>query len=60
MENNNSRIIIITGPTATGKTDISVDFATRFNGEIVISPSSSNARMCELRLPFRTVIEDED
>lgn len=35
MEKNNSRIIIITGPTATGKTDISVDFAVRFNGEIV-------------------------
>ncbi|MFC1493793.1 tRNA (adenosine(37)-N6)-dimethylallyltransferase MiaA [Thermodesulfobacteriota bacterium] len=35
MEKNNSRIIIITGPTAAGKTDVSVDLAVRFNGEIV-------------------------
>jgi len=35
MDKNNSKIIIITGPTATGKTEISVDVASRFDGEIV-------------------------
>ncbi len=35
MDKNNSRIIVITGPTAAGKTGVSVDLALRFDGEIV-------------------------
>ena len=32
-------IVIITGPTATGKSDSAVEFAKKFNGEIVSADS---------------------
>ena len=34
-----SKIIVILGPTSSGKTKLAVDFAYRFNGEIVSADS---------------------
>ena len=33
------KILIITGPTASGKTDLSIDIAKRYNGEIISADS---------------------
>ena len=38
-ENNKQRIVIILGPTASGKTDLAVRLAERFDGEIVNADS---------------------
>lgn len=48
MDNNKPRIIIITGPTATGKTGISVDIAGKFNGEIVNCDSMQVYRFMDI------------
>jgi tRNA dimethylallyltransferase len=36
---NKPRVIAIVGPTASGKTSLSIDLATRFNGEIISADS---------------------
>src|SRR5690554_5418080 len=33
------KLVIITGPTAVGKTELSIEVAKRFNGEIISSDS---------------------
>jgi len=39
MSNNLSKLIVILGPTASGKTDLSIKLAKKFNGEIVSADS---------------------
>jgi len=39
MKNNNNKIIVILGPTASGKTKLAVELAEKFNGEIVSADS---------------------
>ena len=34
-----SKILVITGPTASGKTDVAIQIAEQFNGEIVSADS---------------------
>ncbi len=38
-ENNRPKIIIIIGPTSSGKSDLAVDIAKKFNGEIISADS---------------------
>ena len=44
-------VVVVTGPTATGKTDLAIDLALRFDGEIV------NGRHVQ---PVRVYYEDTD
>jgi len=37
--NKNSQVIVIVGPTASGKTEVSIKLAKRFNGEIISADS---------------------
>ncbi|OIO50240.1 MAG: tRNA (adenosine(37)-N6)-dimethylallyltransferase MiaA [Parcubacteria group bacterium CG1_02_44_65] len=39
MKNNENKIIVILGPTASGKTRLAVELAVKFNGEIVSADS---------------------
>ncbi|MCF7791850.1 MAG: tRNA (adenosine(37)-N6)-dimethylallyltransferase MiaA [Victivallales bacterium] len=39
MNNNKIKVIIVTGPTATGKTSLAINLARKFNGEIVSADS---------------------
>ncbi|MBI4085012.1 MAG: hypothetical protein HY432_00705, partial [Candidatus Liptonbacteria bacterium] len=39
MENKLPKIIVVVGPTASGKTDLAIKIAKRFNGEIVSADS---------------------
>ncbi|MFH1456586.1 MAG: tRNA (adenosine(37)-N6)-dimethylallyltransferase MiaA [Patescibacteria group bacterium] len=39
VEKNNKKLIVILGPTATGKTKFAVDLAQKFNGEIISADS---------------------
>ncbi len=35
----NNRVIVVVGPTASGKTKLAVEIAKRYNGEIVSADS---------------------
>jgi tRNA dimethylallyltransferase len=35
MNKDNTKVVIVTGPTATGKTSLAVELARKFNGEII-------------------------
>jgi len=39
MENKNNKLIVILGPTASGKTDLSITLAKKFKGEIISADS---------------------
>ena len=39
MENNKPTLLILTGPTAVGKTDLSIRLAKEINGEIISADS---------------------
>ncbi|MBU2540098.1 tRNA (adenosine(37)-N6)-dimethylallyltransferase MiaA [Patescibacteria group bacterium] len=39
MDNKNKKIIVIVGPTASGKTDLSIKLAKKFKGEIISADS---------------------
>ncbi|WP_243386950.1 tRNA (adenosine(37)-N6)-dimethylallyltransferase MiaA [Bacillus kexueae] len=39
MENKNEKVIVIIGPTAVGKTKLSIELAKRFNGEVISGDS---------------------
>jgi tRNA dimethylallyltransferase len=41
MKNNNLPLIVITGPTASGKTGLAIEMAKKFNGEIICADSRS-------------------
>ena len=39
IENNKPKILVVLGPTATGKSDLSIKLAKKFNGEIISADS---------------------
>ncbi|MDD2563315.1 MAG: isopentenyl transferase family protein, partial [Salinivirgaceae bacterium] len=44
----NNDLIIVTGPTATGKTQFAIDLAMAFNGEIISADSRQVFRGMDL------------
>ena len=66
MENSMDKLIVIVGPTAVGKTALSLELAKKFNGEIVSGDSmqiyrqlnigtakeQNSMRLIQFRQPF--------
>ncbi len=48
MATNKQKIIVVIGPTASGKTDLAVDIATKFNGEVVSADSRQIYRSLDI------------
>lgn len=48
MSDKNPKIIVIVGPTASGKTSLSIDLSKRFNGEIISADSRQVYRGLDL------------
>lgn len=55
-QENSKPLIVIFGPTASGKTSLSVDFAKKFNGEIV----SADSRQIYKEMPISTALVTEE
>lgn len=51
------KVVVITGPTASGKTAVSVELAKKINGEIINADSMQIYKMCDIG--SAKVLEDE-
>ena len=57
-QNEKKPLVILTGPTAVGKTELSINLAKRINGEIISADSMQIYKyMDRLRLPERKWME---
>lgn len=50
MENSMDKLIVIVGPTAVGKTALSLELAKEFNGEIVSGDSMQIYRQLNIEI----------
>ena len=57
MVDEKQKIVVITGPTATGKTALAVELARRFDGEIVSADSMQVYRRMDVGTAKPTVEE---
>ena len=55
-----TKIIVIVGPTAVGKTALSIDLAKRFNGEIISGDSQQVYRKLDIGTAKVTPDEQEE
>ena len=55
MENSMDKLIVIVGPTAVGKTALSLELAKKFNGEIVSGDSMQIYRQLPWSLSSPTI-----
>ena len=42
------KVIVICGPTASGKTALSIELAKKINGEIILEQQSHQKRKCKV------------
>ena len=54
-----SKILVITGPTASGKTDVAIQIAEQFNGEIVSADSMQIYRGLDVGTAKPTIREQK-
>ena len=56
---NKPKVIVICGPTASGKTSLSIELAKKINGEIVSCDSMQIYKDMDIGLDYRNMLEKE-